>query len=433
MGVRHMRHTRITIAVLSGFTLLPAQQQPTLRDLDAADAPYRTPISGEGVRASLFGSPMTIDPRDRRSVTAWQLGAVSTPGADDFTTQALGSLYVWQRPDDSSLLRASLAGVYDLVTWARTDPTGREVMVTFENWTWPFATGELSDGRVDDGAQLDWGYVRAGIGPGYRCRTAPFAQENMFATDLLFEPGVLYFGRGDRTAPGFQLPESTPELRLRWLLRYDAMQRNLLELPHAGLACGADAVYGYRVHSDAWGRAGRDGMSANHDYVQATAYAFGITGVPGLSSEQQERNRLTASVHAGIGDGVDRFSAQRVGGGPDFRGSEYETTVRPWLPGAAYNEFFPDHYLVTSAGYRRELAFFAHLDIGGTFAWLDRDPTRSGGIARENDTLTALSVRLSSGFIGRTLLQIGYAHGFDVVRDGERGGDQLTVMVSGRF
>ena len=155
--------------------------------------------------------------------------------------------------------------------------------------------------------------------------------------------------------------------------------------------------------------------------------------MPGLSSELQERNRVTASVHAGLGDGLDRWSAQRVGGGPDLRGSEYETTVRPWLPGATYNEFFPDQYLVASAGYRRELAFFAHLDIGGTIAWLDRDRQRGGGVARENDTLTALSVRLSSGFIGRTLLQVGYAHAFDVVRDGERGCDQLTVMVSGRF
>ena len=426
---------RFALVALPSLTLLSAQQEqaPALRDIDATDVPYRTPRSGEGVRASLFGSPMEIAPRDRRTVAAWQLGVVSTPGVDEDGTTPLGSLYFWEHPDDHSLLRASLAGVYDQVTWARTAASGAELMVTFENWNPLWSTGELVDGAVDEAAKLQWGYVRGGIGPGYRCRTTQLAQENMFATDLLFEPGVLYFDRADTTAPGYQLPESTPELRLRWLLRYDAIQRNLLELPHEGFAFGADAVYGYRVQAGDQGRPGIDARAADHDYAQAMVYAFGITGVPGLSSELQERNRVTASVHAGLGEGLDRWSAQRVGGGPDLRGSEYETTVRPWLPGATYNEFFPDQYLVASAGYRRELAFFAHLDIGGTIAWLDRDRQRGGGVARENDTLTALSVRLSSGFIGRTLLQVGYAHAFDVVRDGERGCDQLTVMVSGRF
>jgi hypothetical protein len=103
------------------------------------------------------------------------------------------------------------------------------------------------------------------------------------------------------------------------------------------------------------------------------------------------------------------------------------------LPGAAYSEFFPDHYMIGSLGYRRELAFFAHLDVGGTVAWLDRDRELPTGTARVDDTLTALSVRLSSGFVGRTLLQIGYAHNFDVVRDGERGGDEFTVLLTGRW
>lgn len=51
----------------------------------------------------------------------------------------------------------------------------------------------------------------------------------------------------------------------------------------------------------------------------------------------------------------------------------------------------------------------------------------------EDDTLVAFSASLSSGFVGRMLLQIGYAHNFDVVRDGEYGGDEFTVMVTGRW
>ncbi len=415
--------------------LLRAQQGPvpSLRDLDEPDVPYRTPRSGEGVRASLFETTIEIAPRDRRSVAAWQLGVAAAVDADDNEAVPFGSLYVWEHPDDGHLLRASLSGVYDQVTWASTDGNCHELMLTFENFTLPWASGELVDGLVDDGEKLHWGYVRAGIGPGWRRRTAPFGQENMLASDVLFEPGLLYFGRDDRTDPGYQVPDSTPELRLRWVLRYDGIERNLLELPHAGVAIGADAVFGYRVRSEDWGRAGADFHRGDHDYTQATAYAFFITGVPGLSTASLERHRLYASLHGGLGDGLDRFSAQRVGGGPDLRGAEYETTARPWLPGAAYSEYFPDHYMIGSLGYRRELGFFAHLDVGGTVAWLDRDRMRSAGREREDETLVAFSVRLSSGFIGRTLLQLGYGHNFDVVRDGERGGDEFTLMVTGRF
>jgi hypothetical protein len=101
------------------------------------------------------------------------------------------------------------------------------------------------------------------------------------------------------------------------------------------------------------------------------------------------------------------------------------------LPGTALGEFFPNHYAIGSLGYRRELAFFAHLDVGGTLAWLDRDTQQPAGRERVDDTLAALSVRLSTGFVGRTVLQIGYAHNFDVVRDGQRGGDEFTLLLTG--
>ncbi|MEO6593823.1 MAG: hypothetical protein ABIP94_03625 [Planctomycetota bacterium] len=436
-----MQTLRASITAAAMWSLLPAQQQAPrqepappapLRNLYASDAPYRTPRSGEGVRGSVFGSAMDIEARDRRSVAAWQLGVAAAADADDNEAVPFGSLYFWERPDEGHLLRASLAGVYDQVTWAQTNARGGELVATFENYTLPFATGELTDGVVADGEKLYWGYVRAGIGIGARRSVGP-GQENMFASDLLFEPGLLYFGRDDKTDAGYQVPDSTPELRLRWILRYDDIERNLLELAHEGVAFGVDAVVGYRVQSDAWGLPGTEQHSGNYHYAQATAYAFGITGMPGLSAANQETNRLYSSVHGGLGDGIDRFSAQRVGGGPDLRGAEYETTARPWLPGAAYSEFFPDHYLIASLGYRRELAFFAHLDVGATVAWLDRDRERATGRERSDDTLTALSVRLASGFVGRTLLQVGYAHNFDVVRNGERGGDELTVMLTGRF
>ncbi|MCA8949455.1 MAG: hypothetical protein KDE27_08120 [Planctomycetes bacterium] len=410
-----------TLLLAAAAATLHAQDTPTapLRDLDAPGIAYRTPRSGEGIRTTLFGSELTVPARDRRTVSAWQLGVDAALAADDNEALPFGSLYFWRRPDDRQLLRASLAGVYDTVFWAYGDGSGRELVVTFENYTLPWSTGELVDGVVDDTEQLFWGYVRAGVGVGVRMPVAPFHQENMLASDVVVEPGYSYFGRADTTAAGYRLPDSGADLRLRWITRYDAMDRNLLELPHGGLAIGADAFAGLGPR--------------DRSYGEVTVYGFGIAAVPGLDPGSGERNRIYASLHAGVGDGVDRFTAQRVGGGPDLRGSEYETTARPWLPGAAYSEFFPEHYAIGSLGYRRELAFFAHLDLGGTLAWLDVDRQRAGGRARADETLVAVSARLSTGFVGRTLLQLGYAHNFDVVRDGSRGGDEFTVMVTGRF
>jgi hypothetical protein len=421
--------TLFAAAVLS--SRLHAQEGPPLRDIDAPGVPYRTPRVGEGVRASLFGEPLELAPRDRRSLRVWQLGFAAAVDADDNEFEPLPTLYFWEHPDDGHLVRAVVAGIYNQVTWAAGSGSGGESMLTFESYTPLSANGELVDGQVADGEKLFWGYVRGGIGIGTRSRAAPFGQENMFAANVLLEPGLLYFGRGDKTDPNYQVPDSTPELRLRGLLRYDGIERNLLVLPHAGVAFGADAVFGYRFESDDWGLPGTEMHSSNHHYAEATGYAFGITGVPGLSPDGQECNRIYASLHAGAGDRLDRFSAQRVGGGPDLRGSEYETTVRPWLPGTALGEFFPNHYAIGSLGYRRELAFFAHLDVGGTLAWLDRDTQQPAGRERVDDTLAALSVRLSTGFVGRTVLQIGYAHNFDVVRDGQRGGDEFTLLLTG--
>ncbi|HZT55346.1 MAG TPA: hypothetical protein VFA35_03900, partial [Burkholderiaceae bacterium] len=58
---------------------------------------------------------------------------------------------------------------------------------------------------------------------------------------------------------------------------------------------------------------------------------------------------------------------------------------------------------------------------------------RATGRERENDWLTAADVRLFSGCYGSTRFQLGYAYAFDTIRDGERGGGEFVVQVTGRF
>lgn len=405
-----------------------AQQTP-LRDLDAT-TPYRTPRSGEGVTASVFGSRIDVEPRDRRHVFAWQGGVDTAAGAEDGTVP-YASIYYWDRPDRYSLLRISASGLYDEVLYARAGREGSEWVATFENFNLPWASGEWVDGDVDEREELVWGYARGGLGIGFRFDTEPYETENMLASHVILEPGVLWFGRGDDSDPAFAPPDSAFELRLRWQLRYDALERNLLELPHEGLAFGADFVQGWRAGNEEWGLPGSPHAPlSGGNYDEITGYAYAISAMPWIGGE---RLRVHGSVHAGTGDDLDRFSAQRVGGGPDLRGGEFGTTARPVLPGTAWGEFFPDHYVVASVGWRYELAFFAYVDVDGTAAWLDRDRNRGGGVARESDELHAISARLTTAFVGRTRLVLGYGHCFDAVRDGERGGDEFVLQLSGRF
>jgi hypothetical protein len=420
---------------LIGATVTPlplvAQERAAGGVIDLAQEPDRTLRAAEAFRAPLFGGTFEQGARDRRSVTAWDLGFATSPGLDDGDLQPLGTVYLWQHPDEDHLFRALLNGVANELVYAQGFGGGAEWLASFESFTWPGESGEWIDGVIDDREKLEWGYLRPGLGLGWRKQVGP-AQDNMFAADLLGEVGALYFGRGDSTASTFETPDSTLELRLHGKLRYDALERNILELPHSGLAAGADGIFGHRAQWADWGDPSIESHSGHRtrNYSQLSGYAFAVGEVPGVASEH---HRLVGAVHAGIGDGVDRFSAVRVGGGPDTRGGEYELTSRPVLPGAALGEYFPENYVLAYAGYRFEPAFFAFVDAGITFGQLDRDRLVGAGRERSTDTMTALSVRLSTGFFGSTRIQLLGAYDFDAVRHGDDGALAVVLQVSGYF
>lgn len=428
------RHVYLCCGLVAGSLLAPparAQHDDTTASVDLMQDPQQTIRAGQAFRAPLFGEVIERPARDRRDVWGWDLGFAVSPGLDDSDTMPLATLYGWQR-DDDHLFRALCNGVANELLYARAlGDDGAEWLATFESQTWPGASGEWIDGEIDDRERIDWGFVRPGLGLGWR-RQVGAQQDNLAAADLTGEAGALYFGRDGDTAPTFATPHSTLELRLHGKLRVDLLERNLIELPHAGFAAGLDAIFGHRARWTDWGDPAieaHDGGSTRN-YGLLTAYAFGITGVPGVAGE---RHRLVAAVHTGLGDGTDRFSAQRVGGGPDTRGGEFELTARPVLPGAALGEYFPANYVLGYAGYRFEPAFFAFVDAGITFGQLDRDRQTVGGRERRTDAVTAVSVRLSTGCLGNTRLQLLGAYDFDAVRDGSDGALAIVLQVSGYF
>ena len=88
-----------------------------------------------------------------------------------------------------------------------------EWIFTFTNYTIPFAQAEHVDGKSIESQELEWGYVRPGIGVGYRTPVSPGHQDNMAARLLELEPDISTSGQETETAPNFVVPRDDFELR----------------------------------------------------------------------------------------------------------------------------------------------------------------------------------------------------------------------------
>ncbi len=385
----------------------------------------------KGFRTDVFGSQVTIKPGNPRSVTAWELGVdISEPPPEGSEIIPFGDIYLWRHPDSRHLFRAELSGVWDDVFRAGPGPGPFETVLTFNNFTIPFARSELVDGEELKTEELLWGYVRPGFGFGYRRQVYPGNQDNMLAADLMLEPGFLFFDRGSGTARNFIVPEDTFELRAHLQIRWDALRRNLLKLPQKGYAAGSDMVYGQRADWRDWGLNGAETASSGRNYFSLAGYFLAAGGVPWANSGRQF---LVGALYGGYGHHLDRFSATRIGGGPNPLGEEYGSTCLPVLPGAAIDEFFPKHYVLATGEYRWQPVFFAALGLDASAAWLDRLRRRGAGIVDENGLLPAIGVRLTTGFFFDTRLQAAYNYNFSVVRHGSYGGHEVMINVSGKL
>jgi hypothetical protein len=175
-----------------------------LPPLEPAGKEYHTPLAGEGFQTEVFGEHVPVQPRDRRSVTAWDAGAVGLiPGITGSEVTPFASLFFWRRPDEDTFLRAVVVGVYDEVFFSKSAQPFRpfEGVLTFNNLTVPIAQAEQVDGKRVDEEELLWGTIRPGIGFGYRNDLEePGHVDNMLAVTLTMEPGYMYFddGKGGR-------------------------------------------------------------------------------------------------------------------------------------------------------------------------------------------------------------------------------------------
>ncbi|HEY6838488.1 MAG TPA: porin, partial [Geobacteraceae bacterium] len=330
---------------------------------------YHTPLAGEPAHFVFMGNPVDIPAYDRGRVTALFLGGeFYTPKQGETSGTPLGTFYLRRQWENSRTRNIISIFVNDLEYDKSIGDL--ELVTRFENHTLPGGQREVVNNREIRSSDAVWGTLIASVGPGLRYKVAPFQVDNDLRLQLLGKVGYFYADRTSDTGPNLVLPPDTMLYGVKLRGRYDGMRRNLLELPHTGMAAGFDLDYMYR---DKWANFGTipDAVftSANtRDYVQANGYIMGAGGIPGLS----EKNRVLFSLHGGVTPqkSADRYNAITIGGGP-FPG-ESDDLCRPDYPGTMFNKVLVADYVLAALQYRRELAPFIFLHFRETFIWADR-------------------------------------------------------------
>lgn len=400
--------------------------------LTPEEAVEHTPLSGEGFQTTVFGEEAVVPPWNRRSFQAWQVGLqLNFPQPDERAVLPIAALYWWNHPESNEqIFYGTSVIVYNDILFAKAlaPSSPFEGLLTFNSNTIPVAQREVIDGRKFTPGSLYWGYIRPGFGLGYRDQIGPY-NDNMFALDFIVEPGFLYFGRSNSTGSSFVTPKDTFEIRTRMELRYDRLSRNVLNMLHEGFATGANLIYGHRANWDRWGSNGQE-SGDGQDYIEFNGYLIGGGRVPFVDSN---RHRLLGYLHAGVGHNLDRFSAERVGGGPNPKGDAYNETWRPILPGASLLEFYPENYAIFAGEYRWEATFFTYLSAAGGVGTLNPLRQTDQGVRRRQTVYPFIGAQVVTGFFGDTRLTLSYNHNWGVVRDGKFGGNEIMAWIAGQW
>lgn len=395
------------------------------KDAVVGEEKYRTPRAGERLRGTfpLFGFELDIPARDRSKVSALNLGvAVYQPKVGEDAFIPFGAYYYtdsWE--EHRRRLRAIFVGVVNYVDFfeGSWNDTGIELTASWENYTLPIPSSLIIEDEELEDSEIYWGYLRAGFGLGWRGKIAPWQFDNNIAIHFLYEPGLLYFDDTKKTAPNYIVPSTTYEDRYHIRLRIDALERNIMELRHSGWAGGIDAIRGHRYN---WKDHDFNGSFREKDtqtYYLVSAYVTWAGGPDFLS----ERHRFITSLYGAFSpdDGLDRYSALRLGGGPS--GDESEALSRSPIPGMRFDEFIVSRYLLFSLEYRFELLFFLYLHVKGSIGVLRRMELKDNETEvalSKNEWIGSVGMALTSGFIWDSQIYLEYVSERGMFRGKER-------------
>ncbi len=382
----------------------------------------RTPLAGEEFHTEVLGEPVTVPPRDRKTVTAASFGIQYLPdGPSGYQILPFGAFYLWRHSADyKERFRGTFSiAVNDLAyNVGSHSSNGWELRFTFNNMIIPLGRSEYVEGQIIRDVEVEWNYVFAGFGLAYRKLLAPGQQDNALEVSLTYEPGYRWFKGTSRTSPDFIVPSDTYEGRVHLRLRRDALQRNVMELPHRGYAFGGDFFYGHRATWQQWGGVAFPPPNAaqERNYLMGSVYAVTASGLPFLNSEH---HRLVTSWYGGIGKDLDRFSTFRLPGRPT--GYEWEALALPIMPSVAFNELFPTRYAFAHATYQYEALFFLYPYVRLTYGWIEQARfAPDGSIRYQSDPFPAVSGGIVSGAPFQSQIELNYSYNFGIYSD--RGG-----------
>jgi hypothetical protein len=410
----------MTVALLApGLSNVPSAhaEEPQA----TASGEYHTPLAGEPLHTVFMGETVDVAKRDRGNVSALTLGGTYyTPKQGSIAGSPIGAFYL-KRDWESSRTRNIISIFVNELEYDKSFGN-LELVTRFENNTIPGGQTETLNNKEIKGSSVEWGTLAASVGPGLRFKVAPFQVDNDLRIQLLAKAGYFYNGRTGDTNIFTKLPPSTPTVGAKLRLRYDGMRRNLLELPHEGLAFGVDLDANRRCN---WSDYGNRLTGATYkkgdtqDYQQFSGYAYGVTTIPGLS----EKNKFLTSIHGGTMDvkSADRYNAFRIGGGP--LPGESDDLYRPDYPGTMFNNVIVSDYAMVAMEYRRELTFFLYLHLRETYIWANR-ATASGitnQVGFKEDHGWASTVGIDSGFLWDSSLYLGWSWDSGFIRDGKAG------------
>lgn len=389
----------------------------------SADAEESTPMAGEEFHTEVLGEPVTVPPRDRRTVTAASAGIAYLPdGPSFYQVLPFGAFYVWRHSDD---YKERFRGTFSLAVndmaynVGSHSSNGWELRFTFNNMIIPLGRAEYVEGQIIRDVEVEWNYLFAGFGLAYRKLLSPGQQDSALEVSLTYEPGYRWFQRAKGTASNFAVPTDTYEGRVHFRLRKDALVRNLMELPHRGYAFGGDFFYGHRATWRRWGGVApfeSPNVDQERTYLMGSVYAVSAGGVPFVDSEH---HRLVASVYGGLGRHLDRFSTFRLPGRPT--GYEWEAISLPILPSVAFNELFPTRYGIAHLEYRYQALFFLYPYVRGSWALVEQPRFQPDGRIRSRmDQMPALSGGVVSGAPWHSQIELNYSYNFGIYSD--RGG-----------
>jgi len=382
------------------------------------DEEYHTPLAGEPFHFEFMGRSIDIPAQDRSNWSSLELGgAVYIPDIGNTTVVPTFALYM-RRTWERARLRIVASGIKNEVDGAKSfgsfDLVGR-----FENYTNPFSEKGLFHNEEIDPSAVKWGTLSSFLGAGLRYPVSPYQVDNDLRLQLFGRVGYLYSRETNDTGQNVKLPPDTVLYGMKLRGRYDGIRRNLMELPHTGMAAGFDVDF---VHRKNWADYGNPFVTFKKDdsqnYFALSGYALGAFGIPGLS----EKNRVLASVHGGWIDrkSADRYNAFRLEGGPFA--DEADDIPRPNYPGALDPWAIVSKYLLINLEYRRELLPFLYLELRGSFIWGDRSTIIGRNqIGFKSDNGQTAVIALTSGFFWKSVLYIEYAWDTGFLRNGKPG------------